>query len=242
MSLVADLKTLYQLGLAPVRGDTHAERLDHFYCQQASGYDDFRRRLLHGREKLFSSLDVPSGGLWVDLGGGTGQNLDSLGERISSLSKVYVVDLATSLLKVARQRIAERGWSNVEAVEADATTFVPTEGQADVVTFSYSLTMIPDWVAALDHAQRLLKPGGRIGVVDFYVSRKHAEQQRAQHAWLTRTIWPTWFALDNVFLSSEHLPTLARRFEVERVEEGRAKVPYLPLGRVPYYLFIGRKK
>ena len=35
--------------------------------------------------------------------------------------------------------------------------------------------MIPDWFAAVDHAWRLLRPGGTIGVVDFYVGRKHPE-------------------------------------------------------------------
>ena len=40
------------------------------------------------------------------------------------------------------------------AVEADAATFRPAEGQADVVTFSYSLTMIPDWFTALETALR----------------------------------------------------------------------------------------
>ena len=51
---------------------------------------------------------------------------------------------------------------------ADATRFRPPEGAADVVTFSYSLTMIPDWFAALENAAAMLKPGGTIGVVDFY--------------------------------------------------------------------------
>ena len=37
-------------------------------------------------------------------------------------------------------------------------------GTVDVVTFSYALTMIPDWRAAIRNAFRMLKPGGRIGV------------------------------------------------------------------------------
>ena len=68
------------------------------------------------------------------------------------------------MLKAARRRIAERGWKNVEAVEADAIQFRPAEELADVVTFSYSLTMIPDWFAAIENAWSILKPGGVIGV------------------------------------------------------------------------------
>lgn len=241
MSFVADLKVLYKLVVSPVRGATHAERMDHFYQGQADAYDDFRRRLLHGREELFRAIDAPQGGVWVDLGGGTGGNLEFIGPRLRDLQKVYVVDLAESLLTVARRRVADRGWTNVEPVMADATMFMPPEGQADVVTFSYSLTMIPDWVAALEQALRMLKPGGLIGVVDFYVSRKHADPQRVKHSWWTRTFWPTWFAADNVFLSCDHLPFLQRHFTPVHCTESAGRVPYVPLGRVPHYSFIGRK-
>jgi S-adenosylmethionine-diacylgycerolhomoserine-N-methlytransferase len=241
MGLLADLRILYHLALHPVRGTTHAQRLDNFYRGQAEGYDAFRERLLHGRDELWAALPAPDGGVWLDLGGGTGANAKRLGARLNTLSRFYIVDLAPSLLAVARRRIARHGWSHVEAVEADATSFVPTEGAADIVTFSYSLTMIPDWFAALDHAWRVLRPGGHIGVVDFYVSRKYPPAGMARHGWLTRQFWPAWFSRDNVFPSPDHLPYLQRRFEQVKLVEQRARIPYLPLARVPYYWFIGRK-
>jgi S-adenosylmethionine-diacylgycerolhomoserine-N-methlytransferase len=242
MSLAADLKTLVHLALSPIRGQTHAERLESFYGRQASRYDAFRARLLHGRQELYDALPVPEGGLWVELGGGTGANLERLGPRLEKLQRAYLVDLAPSLLGVARERIAEHSWKNVEAVEADATTFRPAEGPADVVTFSYSLTMIPDWFRAIDHALDLLRPGGTLGVVDFYVARKHPGDERARHSATTRTLWPWWFAHDNVFPSADHLPYLANRCETLRLEEGRGTVPYLPGLRVPFYWFVGQKK
>ena len=125
---------------------------------------------------------------------------------------------------------------------ADATTFTPSEGRADVVTFSYSLTMIPDWFAAIDNARRLAGNQGQLGVVDFYVSRKHPEADRRIHRWCTRHFWPTWFATDNVFLSTDHVPYLHRVFQPEFFAEQTAKVPYLPLVRVPYYIFVGRPR
>jgi S-adenosylmethionine-diacylgycerolhomoserine-N-methlytransferase len=151
------------------------------------------------------------------------------------------VDLAASLLAVARQRAQSRGWHNVEVIQGDATTFRPPEGQADVVTFSYALTMIPDWYAAVANTEAMLRPGGTIGVVDFYVSRKHPGRGMARHGWLTRASWPLWFAIDNVFLSPDHLPLLQRHFHTVALGEQRARVPYLPLGRVPYYTFLGTK-
>jgi S-adenosylmethionine-diacylgycerolhomoserine-N-methlytransferase len=255
MSLLSDLRILYHLALKPVRGKDHAARMENFYAGQAGAYDDFRKRLLKGRQELWNLIPPPAGGTWIDMGGGTGANLEYFGgkesgvrgqesgeSRLAGLEKIYVLDLSHSLLEIAKQRIATAGWTNVETVEADATTFQPPSGQVDVVTFSYSLTMIPDLFAAIENALSILKPGGTIGVVDFYVSRKYTSGASARHGWWTRSFWPTWFAMDNVFPSPDHVPFLHRHFDVLHFEEHRAKVPYLPLGRVPYYLFVGRKR
>jgi S-adenosylmethionine-diacylgycerolhomoserine-N-methlytransferase len=242
MSLLQDLRVLYHLTMSPIRGRSHAERLESFYQGQADAYDSFRNRLLQGREQLCASLPLPEGGVWIDMGGGTGQNLEFVAERLSGVGKVYIVDLSPSLLEVAKRRTQERGWSNVEPVCADAKAFVPPEGTADLVTFSYSLSMIPDWFAALDHAAELLRPGGHIGVVDFYVARKYPEDGRQRHGWFTRTFWPVWFASDNVFLSPDHVPYLHRRFEAVHFTEHRARMPYLFGLKAPYYVFVGRKQ
>lgn len=241
MGLLSDLKVLYHLTMKPIRGKDHAARMESFYGGQAEAYDSFRKRLLKGREELWQLLDVPEDGVWVDMGGGTGANLENLGDKIGRLQKAYVVDLSTSLLEVASERFKARGWDNAQAVEADATAWQPPEGAADVVTFSYSLTMIPDWFAAVENALAMLKPGGTIGVVDFYVSRKYPTDGFTRHGWLTRSFWPVWFASDNVFPSADHVPFLHRRFETVEFHEQRGKVPYFPILRMPYYVFVGRK-
>jgi S-adenosylmethionine-diacylgycerolhomoserine-N-methlytransferase len=241
MSLRAHLKTLYQVTMRPIRGTDHGARMEDFYGGQAEAYDDFRRKMLRGREDVYGKIDVPTGGIWVDMGGGTASNLEYLGSRISQLKKVYVVDLAGSMLKVARNRAEKHGWTNVETVEADVTTFQPPEGTADVVTFSYSLTMIPDWFAALENARALLKPGGQIGVVDFYVSRKFPAEGHHRHGWLARSFWPIYFGTNNVFPSPDHIPYLHRHFEPVQLTEGYTRFPYQFRLPVPYYTFIGRK-
>ncbi|HMP03223.1 MAG TPA: class I SAM-dependent methyltransferase [Gemmatales bacterium] len=242
MTTVQDLRALYHLAFAPIRGRTHAERLESFYQKQARHYDDSRARLLQGRAELYAALPVPQDGVWIEFGGGTGANLERLGESLRRLRRVYVVDLSPSLLAVAQQRIRDRGWTNVVTVEADATTFSPPEGQADVVTFSYSLTMIPHWFAAVDQAERLLRPGGHVGVVDFYVSKKHPMDGWNRHGWWTRTFWPTWFSFDNVHPSPDHIPYLHHRFAAVRFTEARARLPWLPLARTPYYWFVGQQR
>ena len=106
MSLLTDLRVLYHIVAKPVRGKDHAARLESFYSGQAEAYDDFRRRLLQGREAMYRSIPVPEGGVWVDLGGGTGANLEPIGADLHKARKVYLVDLCDSLLAVARKRSA----------------------------------------------------------------------------------------------------------------------------------------
>jgi S-adenosylmethionine-diacylgycerolhomoserine-N-methlytransferase len=240
-SLRDDLRVLWHLLARPVRGTTHAERLESFYRGQADSYDAFRARMLHGRRDLVSRLEFPPHGVWVDLGAGTGENVLYAGQQAGALSEIHLIDLSPSLLRIASRRAKERGLESVQTHLADASRLdLPVE-RADVVTCSYSLTMIPDWFEAILAAKRILKPGGVIGVADFYVSRKYAAAAHRQHGWLRRTFWTLWFAADNVHLSGDHAAMLHRHFEVERFEERSGKVPYLPLIRAPYYLFVGRK-
>jgi len=242
MSLLDEAKILYHVVFKPNRARDHAGRMESFYGGQAAGYDAFRSKMLKGREEMYGGIDAPPGGVWVDLGGGTGANLECLGPRLAELKKVYVVDISPSMLGVARRRIAERGWGNVETIEADVTAGPPVAGEVDVVTFSYSLTMIPDWFAALETAWAMLKPGGWIGVVDFYISRKHPAEGMRRHGWLARSFWPAWFATNNVFPSPDHVPYLRWRFEPVRFTESSASVPYLRFLRTPYFVFLGRRR
>jgi S-adenosylmethionine-diacylgycerolhomoserine-N-methlytransferase len=241
VGLAADLRVLYQLIFARTTDQDPAARLESFYRHQRGAYDDFRRRLLHGREEMMRSLDLPAGGRLIDFGGGTGSNVEVLGESLGRLHSVVIVDLCSSLLQVAAERIQRHGWCNVRTVLADATTYTPDDGPMDAATFSYSLTMIPDWFRAIDNAHAALKPGGMIGVVDFYVSRKWPANGLRKHSAFQRHFWPLWFSWDNVFFSCDHLPYLQSRFQTIRLEEGMGKVPYLFGLKAPYYIFLGRR-
>jgi S-adenosylmethionine-diacylgycerolhomoserine-N-methlytransferase len=228
-----DLRTLSQLARPARRRGPHADRLEDFYRGQARDYDAFRQRLLPGRQELIGSLPLAPSAVWIDLGGGTAHNLLHAGPALAALHHVYVVDLTPSLLAIARQRCRDQAWSNVTLIEGDATDVRLPAGCADVVTCSYSLTMIPEWRAAVSEAWRLLTPGGTFGAVDFYVGPRHSQ--------VTRSIWPWWFAHSHVHLSPDHVPFLQRRFATSSLHEDRTRLPYVPVGRVPYYRFTGVK-
>jgi S-adenosylmethionine-diacylgycerolhomoserine-N-methlytransferase len=235
MSLAADARMLWHLVRGASRAGSHAQRLQRFYGPQAQGYDAFRERLLHGRRELIERLPAGAGARVTELGGGTGRNLEFFGERLAGFAALELVDLCPALLQVARERIdrLEPGRArNVRLLEADATDYRPGQ-PADCVYFSYALTMIPDWQRAVENAIAMLPSGGALGVVDFHLPRSAA---------LSGRLWRAWFAHDGVWLSDAHLPFLIGRLDPVYRDERRASVPYLPGLRVPYYLFIGRKR
>jgi S-adenosylmethionine-diacylgycerolhomoserine-N-methlytransferase len=212
------------------RRSSHAEALARFYGPQADRYDNFRERLLRGREELIQALPVGPGDRLVELGGGTGRTLEFFGSRLNTFAAVDLVDLCRPLLDIAAKRFADK--PHVRVVHDDASTYQPP-APVDCVYLSYALTMMPPWRAVIDNVATMLRPGGTIGLVDFYVSPRHS--------WLTRTMWPAWFRHDGVRLSPDHLTYLQQRFETRHLSEYRAPVPYIPLVRAPYYVFIGRK-
>ena len=240
MSALADIRTIARLAFTSKRGDTHAARLENFYAGQANQYDEFRKKLLHGREAAISHMAFAPGSRVVDIGGGTGNNLDALSaEQISNVAHWDLVDLCPSLLQVADHKIKSRSLDFAVTHEADACTWKPDE-PADAVLFSYSATMIPDWLSAFENAFQMLKPGGKILVVDFYVARKFPTGT-SRHGTFTRHFWPLWFSWDNVFLNPDHLPWLQSKYQTLHLVESTGALPYLPFAKVPYFYFVGRK-
>jgi S-adenosylmethionine-diacylgycerolhomoserine-N-methlytransferase len=207
----------------------------------ANHHDDVRPAQPLGRDDLMRRLTFREDGVWIDLGCGTGASLELLGDRVRRLGAVYLVDSSQVLLQAARAHIARRGWDNVHLVHDDVTNPSLRLPEADVVTFSYSLSLIPDWFMAIENAFRVLRVNGQVGAVDFYVSRKHPKPGFARHPAATRWFWPWWFAHDDVFLNADHVPYLHQLFEPLHFEERRGRINRLPFARPPYYLFIGRK-
>ena len=217
---------------------SHALSLEAFYAPQAGTYDRFRERLLQGRAELIARLPLPADAHVVELGCGTGRNVEYFGARLSGIAEFDLVDLCPALLAHARNRFAQA--AQVHVIEADAAQFRP-RAPVDCVYLSYALTMMPDWRATLSNAFAMLKPNGVLGVVDFYHSHARPAAGLVRHGALTRFFWRRWFAHDGVRLNPEHLDALRALMPQHELSECCAAVPYLPLLRVPYYVFVGRK-
>lgn len=232
-----EFRVLRQLVRGMPRQGSHRERLDGFYGGQAEAYDRFRERLLAGRAELVASIDLQPGEHLVELGAGTGRNLGFFSDAQRASGRFTLVDLCTPLLQQARAR-----WSahaQVEVVCADAAEYRPVR-PVQAVMLSYALTMMPAWRAVLANAQRMLAPGGRIAVVDFYVSAASPIPGLRRHPAWQRHFWPRWFAHDGVQLDAHRLDDLCARFPRHSLVEDRHAVPYLPWLNVPHYRFVGQ--
>lgn len=235
---MTELRSLWQMIKGVPAGTSYAARLDAYYRPQAENYDSLHKRMLHGREQLLDLLAPAPGSRVVELGAGTGVMLDQWGTRLRTLSALELVDICPAMLEHARRRA--RMHYNVRVVEADATAY-RAPWPVDCVYFSYSLTMIPDWVRALNNALAMLKPGGKLGIVDFYVAGTDQQWARARHGALSRWFWTQWFRHDQVHLSEQHLSALCLLTNRMHLLEGHGLLPHVPLLKAPYYVYVGTK-
>lgn len=191
----------------------------------------------------------PHGGklpVWFDLGGGTGYNIEVMDKLVGVeefFEHVYLIDLSPSLCEVARRRVEAFGWTNVTVLCQDARAVQFQSRTADLITMSYSLSMIPDFYSVVDQVTNLLAPKGVFGICDFYVqsivdvsSRNYTGGTINRHVnWLGRMFWRTWFDADRVNLDAGRRDYVEYKFGTILSASERNYM----MGGIPYYLFVG---
>jgi len=111
--------------------------------------------------KAMEELDLHQGDAVVDVGCGAGQTVMQLAERVGREGRVVGIDIAPSLLEIARRRSAS--WPQVTLVEADAAHAELASGSANAVFSRFGVMGFRDPVAAFANFRRILKPHGAIG-------------------------------------------------------------------------------
>lgn len=149
----------------------HGALMDAVYRHQRHFYDATRKYFLLGRDRLIRELQPPAGGTVLEVGCGTGRNLILAARRYPN-AQFYGFDISSAMLDTARAKIARAGLSDrITVAEGDATNFSPGAlfgvEAVDRVFCSYTLSMIPDWRAAIRESIAALKPDGQLHVVDF---------------------------------------------------------------------------
>lgn len=138
----------------------------------------------------------------------------------------------------------------VTVVEHDVTAdtmfrFLPDAGTVNVITMSYSLSMIPDQCAAIKNASKLLKSGGHLAIADFFLEGSHDNClpgfQRLCRK-MESKFHKKWFEQDHVhLLGAKQLGMGKPDLEVVWDNRIRGAVPFLPF-LVPYHGIILLRK
>lgn len=162
--------------------------MDRMYRLTRHVYDATRKPYLLGRDRMIEALNAPPGGTVLEMGCGTGRNLIAAGRHHPGVH-LFGFDISAEMLKTARHNV-ERSGLDIRLAEGDACAFDPEAAfgvaRFDRVYFSYTLSMIPDWTAALAHGLALVKDGGRLSVVDFGFCEGLGRPARALlHGWLS---------------------------------------------------------
>jgi ArsR family transcriptional regulator len=138
-----------------------------YFAEHAAEWD--RIRALHVAERnveaaVGEALGEGPFSLLVDLGTGTGRMLELFGDRAA---RALGFDVSHDMLAYARAKLDHAGLAHAQARHGDLYNVPLPDGAADAVILHQVLHFLDDPAASIAEAARLLKPGGKLLVVDF---------------------------------------------------------------------------
>jgi ArsR family transcriptional regulator len=151
-----------------------------FFASAAGGWDRLRSELFGDTFFLWAVLGLIEPDLVVgDLGCGTGQLTETVAPYVK---QVIAVDSSPDMLEAARQRLGGAG--NVDLRNGDLENLPLGLGELDAAMLSLVLHYSPSPARALAEVGRVLRPGGRVLVVDMLPHERQEYQQQMGHVWL----------------------------------------------------------
>ncbi len=118
------------------------------------------------KRKLLEVLNPTFGEKWIDLCCGTGDMSILLARYMKSAKNITGLDSASQALLVARER-SKKKYSSIEWINGDALQTNLASNEFDGLLMSYGLRNLSSSYEGLREALRILKPGGRAGILDF---------------------------------------------------------------------------
>lgn len=158
----------------------------------APRYDAFTRVFSFGmdrrwKESLVAAArdSIPRGGIVCDGATGTGDLAFALGAARPDLH-IAATDVSARMLLLAYTRRLRDGVTNVAVSAGDLGALPFPDASLDAVTAGYALRNTPDWRATLVELARVIRPGGHLFTLDFFLPRSPA-WRAAFLGWLSVT-------------------------------------------------------
>lgn len=161
-----------------------AKRAEDYFHRVAARWDEVRalyvqddeveaqlRRLI-AQEKVSDLLDV---------GTGTGRILEILAEQVD---RAIGIDLSPDMLMIARSKLERARLRNCMVRKGDMYHLPAPAGSFDAVTIHQVLHYAERPAQAIEEAARVLRPGGRLFIVDFQAHAQDVLRDEHEHRWL----------------------------------------------------------
>ncbi|HFD15683.1 MAG TPA: bifunctional demethylmenaquinone methyltransferase/2-methoxy-6-polyprenyl-1,4-benzoquinol methylase UbiE [Rhodospirillales bacterium] len=160
-------------GFQEVPVEEKAKRVGAVFDSVADKYDLMNDVMSFGIHRLWKRFTIEMSGVRrgqrvLDLAGGTGDLTARFSRLVGEEGQVVLSDINASMLEAGRERLTDRGIAgNVEYVQANAECLPFPDNHFDCISIAFGLRNVTDKDAALASMYRVLKPGGRLLVLEF---------------------------------------------------------------------------
>jgi demethylmenaquinone methyltransferase/2-methoxy-6-polyprenyl-1,4-benzoquinol methylase len=166
-------KESVDFGYKEVPKDEKAKHVRAVFDSVADKYDLMNDLMSAGVHRLWKRYALSQTGLRpgmaaLDVAGGTGDLAAGMAGQVGERGLVVLSDINESMLRVGRDRLLDRGlMRNVRFSLANAECLPFADETFDCVTIGFGLRNVTDKPAALASMRRVLKPGGRLLILEF---------------------------------------------------------------------------
>lgn len=162
-------------GFTQVPWQEKVQQVKQVFDSVAPRYDVMNDLMSLGIHRLWKRFAIELAGVRrghyvLDLAGGTGDLASQLATLVGPEGRVILADINAAMLQQGRERLLSQGII-VEYVQADAEMLPFADHSFDVITMAFGLRNVTDKEAALAAMLRVLKPGGRVLILEFSALR-----------------------------------------------------------------------
>ncbi|AKL41393.1 MULTISPECIES: bifunctional demethylmenaquinone methyltransferase/2-methoxy-6-polyprenyl-1,4-benzoquinol methylase UbiE [Serratia] len=160
-------------GFRTVARDEKQAMVADVFHSVAAKYDVMNDLMSFGIHRIWKRFTIDCSGVRrgqrvLDLAGGTGDLAAKFSRMVGEQGQVVLADINDSMLKMGREKLRDRGIvGNINYVQANAEALPFPDNYFDCITISFGLRNVTDKDKALRSMFRVLKPGGRLLVLEF---------------------------------------------------------------------------